>query len=65
MRNLRLNLIYLSFFVQYSYLSNRKIIHVSYEYNAAYTTKYSATCYDENLNSSGEICFNTSTVCQV
>ena len=38
-----------------------------YGYNTECTTKHSATCSDEDLNSSGETCFsfNTSTVCPV
>ena len=38
-----------------------------YEYNAEYTTKHSATYYDEDLNITGKtwLSFNTSTVCQV
>ena len=38
-----------------------------YEYNTEYTKKQSATCYHEDLNSTGKIklSFNTSLVCQI
>ena len=38
-----------------------------YEYNAEYTTKHSAMCSDEDLNSREKtwLSFNTSTVCPV
>ena len=38
-----------------------------HDYSTEYTTKYSATCYDEDINSSGKpsLSFNKTIVCQV
>ena len=38
-----------------------------YDYNTDYTTKQSATCYDNDINSIGKtsLSFNKSIVCQV
>ena len=56
-----------TFIYIFLYWSNRKMIKMLYEYIIEYTKKHPATCFDEDINSTGKtwLSFNLSMVCQV